>query len=172
MADKQKEQGEAPGRLSRLSRVTSFWALIVLLSLAALSVRRGSQQPVAELSYSEFRRQVEAENISEVTLTRDRGVMEGEFRSPVIKDGIENTTFKTTLTGDLSEELENRLYAQGANIESENDSDAWWTLLIGILPWVLIIGIWFWFFRAMQSGGNKAFQFGRSKAKMISPDTP
>jgi cell division protease FtsH len=172
MADKQKEQGEAPGRLSRLSRVTSFWALIVLLSLAALSVRRGSQEPVAELSYSEFRRQVEAENISEVTLTRDRGVMEGEFRSPVIKDGIENTTFKTTLTGDLSEELENRLYAQGANIESENDSDAWWTLLIGILPWVLIIGIWFWFFRAMQSGGNKAFQFGRSKAKMISPDTP
>ncbi len=172
MADKGTEQGDGQSRLSKLSRVTSFWALIILLSLAALSVRRGGQETVAELSYSEFRRQVEAENIAEITLTRDRGAVEGEFRSPVIKDGEENISFTTTLTGDLSEELENRLYSQGANIESENDSDAWWTLLVGVLPWILIIGIWFWFFRAMQSGGNRAFQFGRSKAKMISPDTP
>ncbi len=172
MADKGTEKGDGQGRLSRLSRVTSFWALIILLSLAALSVRRGGQQPMAELSYSEFRRQVEAENIAEITLTRDRGLIEGEFRSPIVQDGVENARFSTTLTGDLSEEIENRLYSQGAVIESENDSDAWWTLIVGILPWILIIGIWFWFFRAMQSGGNKAFQFGRSKAKMISPDTP
>jgi len=172
MSENRNERDEGAGKLSRLSRVTSFWALVVLLSLVALSVRRGGQQSVAELSYTEFRRQVEAENVVEVTLTRDSGKASGELRTPIVREGQELSRFNTTLPGDLPKELEDRLYDQRADISSEADSDAWWTLVVGILPWVVIIAFWFWIFRAMQSGGNRAFQFGRSKAKLISPDTP
>src|SRR5690554_5039631 len=41
-----------------------------------------------------------------------------------------------------------------------------------MLPWILLIGIWFFFLRQMQAGGAKAFQFGKSKAKLLSADTP
>ena len=50
MAEQDNGQEDRPGGLARWSRVTSFWALVLLLSLAALSVRRGGQQTVAELN--------------------------------------------------------------------------------------------------------------------------
>ena len=174
MAENKNERDTSPGRLSRLSRVISFWALVILLSMVALSVRRGGQQSVAVLTYSEFRRQVEADNVVEIKLTHGEKSVQaaGELRTPIVREGAELTRFSTTLTREIPEEIEDRLYSQGAEISAEAKSEAWWTLLVGILPWILIIGVWFWIFRAMQSGGNRAFQFGRSKAKLISPDTP
>ncbi len=172
MADQDGGREDRPGGLARWSRVTSFWALVLLLSVAALSVRRGGEQAVAELSYTEFRRQVDSQNILEIKFTRETGAATGELRRPVTRDGRELSRFKTALPSELSAELEEQLFQQGADIESEADSDAWWTLLVGVLPWVLFAAFWLWIFRTMQSGGNRAFQFGRSKAKMISPDTP
>jgi cell division protease FtsH len=40
------------------------------------------------------------------------------------------------------------------------------------LPWIVLIGFWLFFMRQMQAGGNKAFSFGKSKAKLLSGDTP
>ena len=171
MAEQNGGQDERPGGLARWSRVTSFWALVLLLSLAALSVRRGGQQAPTELDYSEFVRQISSENILRLTVNRETGNIEGELRRPITKDGQEFTDFETTLTGDLTEH-EDALLGQGTEIKSESDSGAWWTLLVGILPWVIFAAFWLWILRTMQSGGNRAFQFGRSKAKLISPDTP
>jgi cell division protease FtsH len=40
------------------------------------------------------------------------------------------------------------------------------------LPWLLIIGFWIFMLRQMQGGGSKAFQFGKSKARLLTGDTP
>jgi cell division protease FtsH len=40
------------------------------------------------------------------------------------------------------------------------------------LPWLLIIGFWIFMLRQMQAGGSKAFQFGKSKARLLTGDTP
>ena len=44
-----------------------------------------------------------------------------------------------------------------------------WTLLLSWLPFVLLIGMWFFFYRQMQAGGNKAMAFGKSRARMLNP---
>jgi cell division protease FtsH len=41
-----------------------------------------------------------------------------------------------------------------------------------MLPYILLIAFWIFLFRQMQAGGNKAFSFGKSKAKLLSGDTP
>ena len=64
------------------------------------------------------------------------------------------------------------MLAQGVVMEGKRDEASFWTVLVSFLPWLLFIAFWIWIFRTMQSGGNRAFQFGRSKAKLISPDTP
>jgi cell division protease FtsH len=46
------------------------------------------------------------------------------------------------------------------------------SVLISVLPWVVLIAFWLFLFRQMQAGGNKAFSFGKSKAKLLSGDTP
>ena len=80
--------------------------------------------------------------------------------------------FRTMLPGEIQESLLARMEEQGVIIQAEPDRQGLGTVLISILPWLLFIAFWIWIFRTMQGGGNKAFQFGRSKAKLISPDKP
>jgi cell division protease FtsH len=56
-------------------------------------------------------------------------------------------------------------------IEVEKPSDG--RLLSGLLMWaplLILVGLWFVFFRQMQAGGTKAMSFGKSKAKLLTPD--
>jgi cell division protease FtsH len=167
----QKPEERGGGRWARMSRVTSFWALLVLLSLAALSIRRGNDEAAADFTYTEFRQQLRDGNVHEITV-RDGQDLSGELRTPIREEGTEFHEFQTMLPGEISEGLLAELDSMQVVVRAEPEQQAWWGLLIGVLPWLLFIAFWFWIFRTMQSGGNRAFQFGRSKAKMISPDTP
>ncbi len=46
------------------------------------------------------------------------------------------------------------------------------TTVIAFLPYLFLIGLWVFLFRQMQAGGAKAFSFGKSKAKLLTGDTP
>ena len=52
------------------------------------------------------------------------------------------------------------------NIERDQ-TPAWANMLISWAPFLLLIGFWIFFMRQMQSGGNKALSFGKSKAKLL-----
>jgi cell division protease FtsH len=64
------------------------------------------------------------------------------------------------------------LKAQNVEIGAAEPRQNWWTLIIGVLPWLLIFGFWIFMLRQMQVGGSKAFQFGKSKARLLTGDTP
>jgi cell division protease FtsH len=144
--------------------------LMAVMLLLAVQFFRGQDQPVAELDYTTFKMHLADNRVDQVTF-RGRAV-EGEMRQPVMVDGREYTRFETTLPGDLTDGLLAELEAQNVVIDAEQPDGGLGTLFISILPWLLFIAFWIWIFRTMQGGGNRAFQFGRSKAKLISPDTP
>jgi len=165
------DSGSDENRFSKLSRTASFWVLLVLLSIVGVQLFRGQEETGAEFSYTEFKEQLESGNLLEVTVIAGQRV-EGELRSPVMRQGQETVNFETMLPGEISDELLTRMEESGVIINAEADQQGWGTFLLGALPWLLFLAFWIWIFRTMQSGGNKAFQFGRSKAKLISPDTP
>ena len=45
-------------------------------------------------------------------------------------------------------------------------------IIIAALPWIVILGLWFFLLRQLQAGGSRAFAFGKSKAKLLAGDTP
>jgi cell division protease FtsH len=153
-----------------MSRNAAFLMLMAVMLLLAVQFFRGQDQPVAELDYTTFKMHLADNRVDQVTF-RGRAV-EGEMRQPVMVDGREYTRFETTLPGDLTDGLLAELEAQNVVIDAEQPDGGLGTLFISILPWLLFIAFWIWIFRTMQGGGNRAFQFGRSKAKLISPDTP
>jgi len=172
MAEKRDPDKTDPdSKWSRLSKTASFWILLVLMSILAIQFVQGEGETSSEFTYTEFREQLSRDNIHEVTIVDGRRV-EGELRAPVTRDGQETVRFESTLPGEISESLLSQLEEKGVVIQAEADEQGWWTFLISVLPWLLFIGFWIWLLRSMQSGGNRAFQFGRSKAKMITPDTP
>ena len=157
-------------RLGRLSKNTAFLMMMVLMLLLAVQFVRGEEETIEEITFTEFRSQLSSGNIHEVTVI-DRKI-EGELRAPSANQNGEFIKFGVTLPGDLTDGLLADLEAGDVIVKAETAEPGWGTFLITALPWLLFIAFWIWIFRTMQGGGNKAFQFGRSKAKMISPDTP
>ncbi len=172
MSDREPQRrGSGTPGWSRLSRAASFWMLLVLVPLLLFNFLRAEEDPRYEFSYSDFRTELAEDNIHSVKVVE--GVtMKGEFRRPVEREGQEYSQFETHLLGPISDSLIEELEEGGVVLTGEPEQTPWWTFLITALPWIILILFWFWIIRTMQGGGNKAFQFGRSKAKLISPDTP
>ncbi|HIA74155.1 MAG TPA: ATP-dependent metallopeptidase FtsH/Yme1/Tma family protein [Gemmatimonadetes bacterium] len=148
--------------LGRISKNAALLGLMALLFLMGIQFVRNNDSASAEITYTEFRAQLRAGNVHRVTV-KDREI-DGELR-----DG---EVFELTLPGEITDGLIEDLEAEDVIIDAETSQPGWGTLLLGALPWLLFIAFWIWIFRTMQGGGNRAFQFGRSKAKLISHDTP
>ena len=158
-------------RMNRFSRTGAFWLLLVLMTALAFQFMRGQEDAAFELTYTEFKSQLDADNIIDVTIVESR-LIEGGLRAPHIEEGQEFQKFTVMLPGEITAELLAELEQHEIEISGKLETPGWGTLLLGALPWLLFIAFWIWIFRTMQGGGNRAFQFGRSKAKLISPDTP
>jgi cell division protease FtsH len=161
---------EQNNRLGRISKNAAFLMMMALMLLFAIQVVGRTEDPVADLNYTEFTQYLDSDRINEVTF-RDRAV-EGEFKQPVRIEDREYVRFHTMLPGELSDGLLQELQGRGVIVDAEPTQRGIGTFLLNALPWLLFIGFWIWIIRTMQGGGNRAFQFGRSKAKLISPDTP
>ncbi len=159
-------------KLKRVSRTASVWFLFALISVLAFQFMRGDDRGLGQISVSELYRQIDDDNILEVTFQGDTRI-EGELKNTIVVDDADVNQFVTDLpSAEVHGELMTLLLDRDVEIMARSRGLGWGTLMISILPVFLFIAFWIWIFRAMQSGGNRAFQFGRSKARMISPDTP
>ncbi len=163
--------GEPGHRYGGLLRTASLWALVVLIPLALFQLMEGRGGEREDLSYTRFHQQVAAENVASVVIEGGRRV-DGELRSPIRVGDVEVRSFRTRLPAEPSDELLDRLVAQGVEIEAREADTGWVSVLVAALPWILIIGLWIFFMRQMQGGGSRAFSFGKSQAKLLTADRP
>ncbi|MDX1624773.1 MAG: AAA family ATPase, partial [Gemmatimonadota bacterium] len=131
----------------------------------------GSGEPAGELSYTAFRAQLSADNVESVVIREGREI-EGSLTSAVTRDGRELRRFHTRLPFEASLEFVDQLQAEGVEVKGEPAGNEWLVWIGRSLPWILIIVIWVFIWRQMQGGSSRAFQFGKSKAKLLSGDTP
>ena len=141
-----------------MAKTLLFWiGLVVLGVLLWQFVQRSGSEEEREWSFSDFIEQVEQSNVREVEIV-------GSEVKGTTKD---NTPF-TTVAPDY-DELVARLLAKNVIIKAKEPSQSpWLAALITYVPFLLLIGIWIFFMRQMQSGGNKALSFGKSRAKLLS----
>ncbi|MCY3611790.1 MAG: ATP-dependent zinc metalloprotease FtsH [Gemmatimonadetes bacterium] len=171
MPDNNPPPNEPPRKLKRVSRTASFWVLLALMSVLAFQFMRGGEQTAGEISQSEFQRQLANNNILEVTFFGEAEVR-GEFKNTIVLDEADVDEFVVRIVPGVAATMMEELAAQEVEVRARSQSPGWLPLIGTFLPWMLIIVFWIWILRAMQSGGNRAFQFGRSRARLISPDTP
>jgi cell division protease FtsH len=115
------------------------------------------QKKETSLKFSDFMQQVEAGQVAEVTITGSE--IKGKTQT--------HEAFRTVAPLGY-DKLVDTLLARRVQVNYQSDqSSAWATILINALPFVLLIAFWIFFMRQMQSGGNKALSFGKSKAKLL-----
>lgn len=157
--------------MTKLSKNSALMVLLFLVLLMSTQLFNSQENGIAEFTYTEFRDQLARDNIVGVVVIESRRI-EGELRVPYVSNGEDFQEFTTMLPGEMNAQLLDELEQQNVEISGRLETQGWGSILLGVLPWLLFLAFWIWIFRTMQAGGNKAFQFGRSKAKLISPDTP
>ena len=154
-----------------LSRNLVFWLLIVLIPIAFYQMIGANRDAAEEISYSMFRTELERSNIDSVMVMSGKFV-EGEFKRPISVQGRDATRFRVVLPIQDSELFLEALEEQSVPISAKEPKPGFGAIFVQLLPWVILIGLWVFFFRQVQQGGNRAFAFGKSKAKLLSGDTP
>ncbi|WP_419940894.1 ATP-dependent zinc metalloprotease FtsH [Candidatus Palauibacter sp.] len=167
------EKNDPSGRMNRLLRTASFWALIILIPVAILQFMGAGREAPEQLSYTAFRKQAAQGNVASIEVRLGTGEVAGRLRQPIGSDEARIDAFHLLLpTREIGDELMAELLAADVTIETLPAGSNWVGILISILPWLLIIGLWLFVFRQMQAGGSRAFSFGKSKARLLSGDTP
>ncbi len=138
----------------------AIWVVIGLLLIMLFNVFQspGKHSRSFEISFSEFLSQVEKGEVSSVIISGDQ--ISGQFR--------DNRPFQTYAPNDPN--LVERLHSKNVAITakpSEDDVPSLLGVLVSWFPMLLLIAVWIFFMRQMQSGGGRAMGFGKSKAKLL-----
>ncbi|HBN21799.1 MAG TPA: cell division protein FtsH, partial [Holosporales bacterium] len=136
-----------------------LWVIIGLFILALYNMfQTGSDRVEGKpLAYSEFVKSVESNQVSEAVIKGNRVV--GKFNS--------GQAFNVDVPNDPA--LVERLLKSNVNVRAASDEEgfSFFSMLLSWFPMLLLIGVWIFFLRQMQSGSNKTMGFGKSKAKLL-----
>jgi cell division protease FtsH len=114
------------------------------------------------LPFSQFLKQVDENQVTSV-------VMVGHEITGTVNSTTGNGTEKFRTYAPDYPGLANELHKKGITIQAKPETTSpWATLLYSWAPILLMIGFWIFIMRQMQSGGNKALSFGKSRAKLSS----
>ncbi len=165
----QKPKG--PGRWGKASKQLSFWVLLVLLAGTLFTYMSGSKESAPQISYSQYNQELERGNVAAVTMQEGK-LLTGDFRNKVQISGRPAQRFTVLLPIQNSDREVTRLQEKNVQIRAERESTSFGGLIFMILPYIIIFGAWMLILRQMQAGGAKAFSFGKSKAKILTADSP
>jgi cell division protease FtsH len=154
-----------------LSKNLALWVLVALVAMALFQLMNNQKSAVQEFTYTAFKQQLSTGNVKDVTVY-DGKQLEGEFVNPVTQDNRPAKAFVVLLPIKDSEQLLGELERSGVPISAKEPKIGVANFLIAALPWIVIIGLWVFLLRQLQAGGSRAFSFGKSKAKLLSGDTP
>ncbi len=124
-----------------------------------------------ELTYSQFYTQIQDKNVKTAMIIGTTDI-QGQLNKPVTAGG--NTQYHVYQLPTPDPQLTTLLANNGVQFTYQNppDNSLWLTLLIDVVPWLFLIGAFFYFTRRSSQGQQGIFSFGKSRAKLILEDRP
>jgi cell division protease FtsH len=143
--------------LNQFYKNLALWITLVLLIMILWSAVKNQTEAVEPPSYSDFIGWVQEGQVAKVTI-------QGQELSYQTLSG---TTYKTFMPDDP--DLIGTLRENNVKIvvKPQEESNWYMTLLVSWFPMILLIAVWVFFMRQMQSGGGKALSFGKSRARLL-----
>jgi cell division protease FtsH len=149
-------------------RTVLMWAVIIVGVMLILQVLRGYSTTSREIPFSDFLDRVATGEVQQVLIKRE----EIHIQSGTVRDEegpqprYDHFTYNPGYD-DLVKDL--REHDVVIKVEKPTDGRML-TALLSWAPLLILVGLWFVFFRQMQAGGTKAMSFGKSKAKLLTPE--
>ena len=136
----------------------ALWLVITLMMIMLYNLFNQQNLSETSVSYSDFLSMVNEDRVAEV-------VLQGQ---ELYVTDVDRNRFKIYSPHDP--ELIKILRERGVTIKAKPPAESPWymSLLVSWFPMIVLIGIWIFFMRQMQSGGGKALSFGKSRARLLS----
>ncbi|HOP39851.1 MAG TPA: ATP-dependent metallopeptidase FtsH/Yme1/Tma family protein, partial [Geobacteraceae bacterium] len=143
--------------MNQFHKNLALWLVIVLMMILVFNLFNRSQTGQEKANYTQFIAALDAGRVASVTLRGNEIV--GKYTN-----GKEFRTYKPE-DPQLTQKLLERKIPVTA--EPAEDKVPWFSMLLSWFPLILLIAVWIFFMRQMQSGGGKAMAFGKSRAKLL-----
>ncbi len=139
----------------------AIWVFIALLLVALFNLFQnpGQGRQGNDIRYSDFLNAVEQRSVAEVEIKGNK------IRGKYAENGQSFSTYAPEDTG-----LVERLRAKGVSIQArplDDENSPLLSVLLNWFPMLLLLAVWIFFMRQMQSGSGRAMGFGKSKAKLL-----
>ena len=136
-------------------------ALFILWNYVAKTTGAGKDE---NISASAFQNDVEAGKVQDVTV--DGNKIDAHYKG-------QKETYHTTIQGSFTQanfpDLYKAMREHGVTYTIKDQTPNWWVnAAVSVLPILLLLGLFMFMMRQMQSGGNKAMSFGKSRARLLS----
>ncbi len=162
----------------RASKTSFIWLIIIFSAVYISGLLTDAGKKEIEIEYTEYRKYLENGDIHKAVIMGD--VFHGEFKTPQSIDSPlgaqinDITHFKLTLPF-VDRENTNEWDNAGLEYTFKEKTIDWTGYLLNMLPWILLLGFWFFMIRRMQGGAGGVggiFKFGKSRAALLTSDQP
>ena len=159
----------------RAGKTSFIWVFILITAIFLSGLFTSGNQKAIEIQYYQYREFLEQKLIEKATIVED--VFTGQLQTPqtVIAEigPIEDVTRFKVILPFIDRETMTEWSQYGVDYSFKQQSIDWTGYFLNMLPWLLIIGVWIFILRRMQTGagGMKGiFNFGKSRAKIWTSD--
>jgi len=154
--------------VNRTARTILVYLAVLFLVVVGFQVVFNSATAPKELTLGEFETILASGDVEGEIVMRDKS---NEISGTAVTGG-ESVNFVVRYPGDYAETLTKNMQEAGVEFRVDGENPTIFDWLLSFVPYLLIFGLFIFVIMQMQGGGNRVMQFGKSKAKQVSKDTP
>src|SRR5438876_3781446 len=155
--------------LSSTARQIIFWLLIVAGAVLIYKLVNPGSKNTQNIDLVELYKKIDASDLKQLTVKATENVAIDTRNNTEYHVQLTNEPAKNDLMKYARENSPTTAKPRVDKVEDESGSSSYlWPALYYLLTFALIFGFWIFMLRQMQSGGNKALSFGKSRAKLLS----
>jgi cell division protease FtsH len=155
----------------RIVRSWWLWAVVAIVLFFALQSVLSSGGEYHAVNTSQAISQINSGNVDKAVIHDKEQSLNLDLKSPVDGHSKISTSYPADATQTIFNDLQAKVPTDGFTTQVSK-SNGWLSLLFSLLPFLLIFGVLWFVMTQVQGGGNRVMSFGRSKAKLVSKDTP
>ena len=158
--------------MSRTVRTVLIYLVVITVAIMAVNAFVSSATAPVDLTLDDLQNRISTGQVESVVIKQQSNVIEGTLVSGALAGGETSfvTPYPDGYEGDLTQLL---LDVPGLQVEIDPENPSLLQWFLGtILPYILIFGVFIFILMQMQGGGNRVMQFGKSRAKQVTKDTP
>ncbi len=162
---------------SKIIRMVFGWGAVIVAAVIIMQLFKTNSNNYVEVPYPEYEKLLNDGQILQATIIKSdqndyyfKAELKAQENVTINGKEVSVKYISVFMPEPIIKDQENVWKSKSINYSFDKESNEWMNILIGFLPWVLIIAIWFIIMRRMQGtgGGTRGiFSFGKSKAKLI-----